>query len=146
MRAKLISAMENAYSEGSDCASERHDHGDTSSEARAWWAQYRGKIVRDFESGAGCALCPAGTPLADFLPLWAECGRGFDETMSAAAERKQDPAKTLKRLTAQANAVAALLSAVDVLPAEDQNSILLTCSSIADDVARDLDALVGSPA
>jgi hypothetical protein len=146
MKAKRISAMENAYAEGSDWASERPKSAKSAKSSAARLAQYRSTILRDFESRKGCALCPAGVSLADFLPLLAEFERGFEETMSAATASKKNPGKILKRLAGQASAVAALLSAIDALPADEQESALLTCSRLTDAFSRGLDAFVGEQA
>lgn len=55
----------------------------------------------------------------------------------------QSRSETIKRLAGSANAVAALLAAIDLLPEAGKHDVLATCSSIANDVARDLVALVG---
>ena len=57
---------------------------------------------------------------------------------SAPPETKTD---TNKRL---AGAVAALLDVIHLLSDESQGGALLDCSSMADDLARDLDAFVGA--
>jgi hypothetical protein len=49
-------------------------------------------------------------------------------------------------IAGKANAFSALLSAVYILPTSDQNNALATCSSIANDVARDLHTFVGGAA
>ena len=59
---------------------------------------------------------------------------------------EQSRSEIIPRLAGHANAVAAILSVAGLLEDDAQESALLTCSSIADDVARDLDALVGGVA
>lgn len=55
-------------------------------------------------------------------------------------------ASEIKRITGYANAVTALLETFDFVAAADQADILAVACSIADDVAGDLAALVGSAA
>lgn len=72
-----------------------------------------------------------------------EFDRGYEGTMSATAAPKKNPGKMLKRLAGQASAVAALLSAIDALPAEEQEISLLMCARLTDALARGIDAFVG---
>lgn len=83
MREVTISAGENAYADGSECASEWIDRDDASGESSfAWSARCRANIVSDYESGARSAICPAETDLIDFQQLLAEWDRGFGEAMA----------------------------------------------------------------
>lgn len=56
---------------------------------------------------------------------------------------EQSRSEIISRLAGNANVVAAMLFVANLLEQDAQQSALLTCSSIADDVARDLDALAG---
>ncbi|MDQ1919399.1 hypothetical protein [Massilia pseudoviolaceinigra] len=58
----------------------------------------------------------------------------------------QTPSEIIKRIAGYSNAVTALLETYDMLPAADQADILAVASSMADDIARDLAALVGGAA
>jgi hypothetical protein len=50
----------------------------------------------------------------------------------------------IKRLSDQANNMAALLSVAHILSDDSRQSVLLDCSSMADDFARDLDRFVAT--
>lgn len=50
-------------------------------------------------------------------------------------------ALAIRRLAAQATIIGALLGAIDTLALERQEYELAVCSSMADDLARDLDLL-----
>lgn len=78
-----------------------------------------------------------------------------NEQLSAAKKESHMPSGThtpeqsseiISRLTEKANAVAALLSALDFLPSDDCRNAMETCSALASDVASDLAALVGGAA
>lgn len=62
--------------------------------------------------------------------------------MSTAAPT-QSRSEIIKRLEGNSNALAALLSVIDLLPDADKQSTLATCSNIANDVAFGLAMLVG---
>jgi len=87
----------------------------------------------------------------EFLILLAEWERGFDQTVreaeqfyAAAAGGAPAPEQVdVERVIAQANALAALLAVADALPAESRQSVLVACSTIANEAARDLAALAG---
>lgn len=143
MKAKRISAMENAYLSGCDVANEGPQPAQSAKASAARLERYRATIVREFESGNGCSLCPAGATLSDFLPLLMEFNRGYEETMSASAAAKKTPGKMLKRLSSQASAISALLAGIDALPADEQESALLMCSRLTDAFCRGLDAFAG---
>ena len=58
----------------------------------------------------------------------------------------QSQSEIIKRIAGYSNAVTALLETYDFIAAADQADILAVARSMADDVARDLAALVGSAA
>lgn len=149
MKAITLSPLENAREDGSDCASEWIERSQVPPETlSAWRTRCRTKIIRDFESGIGCALCPRGTDLTEFLALLAEWDRGFDDAASAEPDAQIMPPAharpgTIETIFEGANAVAALLTVVDHLPQPDQRSALMICAGIARGVSSDLDQLVG---
>jgi len=53
---------------------------------------------------------------------------------------------TIANLAGQANAVCALLSVIDIIPADDRAATLTTCAAIARDVSNALDQLNGGAA
>lgn len=75
---KVISATENAWEDGHDCAVEWRGDTVPPETIMEWRARCRATIVREFEGGGRCALCPAGSTRDEFLQLLAEWERGFD--------------------------------------------------------------------
>jgi hypothetical protein len=88
----------------------------------------------------------------EFLILLAEWERGFDENVreaeqfyAAAAVGASAPAPVdVEGLIAQANALVALLAVADALPAASRQSVLVSCSTIANEAARDLEVILSS--
>lgn len=84
----------------------------------------------------------------DFLELLAAWENGFDdlalEAAPAASATKPVPSKTdtIKRLTSQANTIAALLSVIHILEPAYRNDSLAACASIAEELAADVAELV----
>lgn len=80
MKTVIISASENAFADGSDCASEWIDRKEQSGESlSAWRARCRANIVSNYERGVRCAICAAETCPAAFQELLSDWDRGFDE-------------------------------------------------------------------
>lgn len=79
----------------------------------------------------------------------AEWERRFDQVIRAAAEYeevKQYPPDVIKPLTDQANALGSILAVLYILPAADRHSTLVTCSSMARDLSKNLAVLLGEKA
>jgi hypothetical protein len=58
----------------------------------------------------------------------------------------QSRTDTITRIAGQADALGALLAVIGILPAVDHQTTLATCSSLANDIASKLVALVGGAA
>ncbi|MGZ9712987.1 hypothetical protein ACXX82_19535 [Glaciimonas sp. GNP009] len=56
----------------------------------------------------------------------------------------QSRLQTIQRLTRQSSAMAAILSAFDMLTSDSQRNALAHCHELATDVSIDLSALIGS--
>ncbi|MDY7576009.1 hypothetical protein [Actimicrobium sp. CCI2.3] len=54
--------------------------------------------------------------------------------------------QTITRIAGQADALGALLAVIGILPAVDYQTTLATCSSLANDIASQLAALIGGAA
>lgn len=58
----------------------------------------------------------------------------------------QSRTEQIIRLAGQADAIGALLAVIQFMPADARPSVLLTCASLTDEFAADLNALAGGAA
>lgn len=136
---RSLTPEQNAREKGRDCALEytgpksQEDFDDRRD-------KFRSRIIRDYESGATCSICEAGTPREEFLQLLAEWGRGFDCTVRIILGSPEERAAEVRRIAGRAIALAELLARPNL--AEDRAG-LRTCYNIADDIVSDLDVLLG---
>lgn len=103
----------------------------------------------EYRLGAYTAAAKKYASLVNAPELLAEWEHSFDKVISAAAEYeqvKQYPPNIIASITDQANAVASILAVLYVLPAADRRVVLVTCSSIARDLSRNLAVLLGEEA
>jgi hypothetical protein len=67
-------------------------------------------------------------------------GENWPEPLTQSA-----PSTRLEKLIAQVSELSAMLASAPSLKGAEQVEFLLDCSSLADDLSRDLDVLVGEP-
>lgn len=132
-----------AHSSGMGCADDWLDQSADTTTTTISSAEWRALAYADFVQ--------KHNNRTDFLQLLAEWERGFDVRLSEAEAYKQSTlpstrADSIKRISGDANTVAALLSVVGILPQADQQSALVTCAGIARGVSSDLDLLAGGAA
>ena len=132
-----LSMEQNARAEGRESAAECS--GPKSRENLDRWRDiYRTGIVRNYESGADCELCQAGTTREEFLQLLAEWERGFDGAATLLVGSPADRAAAVTRIAVSASALCSLLGVTNILKEPNRRGNLRTCAYLADDIASDL--------
>ena len=109
-----ITPEQNAQEEGHESAAECP--GPKSRENLGKWREtYQAKILRDYESGADCALCQADAPREEFLRLLVEWERGFDGVVTLLVGSPADRAAAVTQIAVRASALCSLLGVTNIL-------------------------------
>jgi hypothetical protein len=110
---------------------------------RRWWGSLRACWFSFLHQSVNPTIC---------RPPHLTVGRGStakkDRIMTTASTTTpiQSRSEKVNHLAGQADAIGALLAVIQFMPADARPSVLLTCASLADEFAADLNALAGGAA